>query len=152
MMRLIIPLLLISLFFFGCKKDKFTTEPQIKFKSIGPTVMRNLPGLKLFVTFQLTDKDGDFGFKGEDSSYVYVRAVSIPGTTLDSVKFPDLSLKTDGSMDAEITADISSALATTNTGTTEKIDTLFFEIYVQDFAKNKSNVITTTDPIYYITP
>ena len=29
-------------------------------------------------------------------------------------------------------------------------DTLYFEFYVKDFAKNKSNVITTPEPVYFI--
>ena len=28
-------------------------------------------------------------------------------------------------------------------------DTLYFQVYVKDFAKNKSNVIITGDPVYY---
>jgi hypothetical protein len=31
-------------------------------------------------------------------------------------------------------------------------DTLYFEVYVKDFAKNKSNVIKTSDPLLFITP
>jgi hypothetical protein len=31
-------------------------------------------------------------------------------------------------------------------------DTLYFEVFVKDFAGNKSNVIRTTAPFYYVTP
>ncbi len=30
------------------------------------------------------------------------------------------------------------------------VDTLYFEVYVTDFAKNKSNVIKTDKPVYLI--
>jgi len=153
-MRAILLLLITGLFFISCKKDKFNTVPQIVFKSLSPNSYRsdNLdPNSGPFLSFQLTDAEGDFGFKGKDSSWVYIKNLSTPPFITDSVKFPDLSdLKMTSNLNATISVNLNSALppASSVPGTT---DTLSFEIYVIDFAKNKSNVITS-EPLYYITP
>jgi len=42
-------------------------------------------------------------------------------------------------------------LASSNQPNRPYTDTLFFEIFVRDFARNKSNVITT-EPLYYLSP
>lgn len=45
------------LFFMACKKDKFTTEPQLKFKSISPSAAIKSNIINFNVSF--TDDEGD---------------------------------------------------------------------------------------------
>jgi len=56
-MRYIILFITLSLFMISCSKDKFTTVPQIEFKSVNTTVL----GSQQIITFtlSLTDKEGD---------------------------------------------------------------------------------------------
>jgi hypothetical protein len=52
----IIPFLLLAVF-FACKKEKFTTAPQVKIKSITPNVV--VKGNLITVTASFTDDEGD---------------------------------------------------------------------------------------------
>src|SRR5437868_13161991 len=81
------------LLFSACKKDKFTTEPQLKYKSINPNTaqsnfscgFQNIPVL----TVHVTDAEGDFGFiAGKDTSYVIIKNLLTNKT--DSLRLPDL--------------------------------------------------------------
>lgn len=53
-----IPILAIALILTSCEKDKFTTKPQIKYKSVNTTVISG--NLTLQIKFDITDKEGDF--------------------------------------------------------------------------------------------
>lgn len=147
--------------FISCKKDKFTTVPQISFNSITPNsflagTLSTDPNQKgPFLSIQLTDQEGDFGFSdGEDTSYVYIKNISIPPYDIDSLRFPSSSAIKRKNLDAEVIVDLfnthSLLVGTPNPSPKPFIDTLRFEVYVVDFAKNKSNVIVTK-PLYYIT-
>lgn len=145
-------LLLLTIVFASCNKDKYTSEPQIKFKSISPNNYKfgtpiDQPGPVLKI--QLTDAEGDFGFNdNQDTSYVYVKNITIPPYNIDSLKFPSASSIKRSNLDAEVAVDLkngSGLLQGSGIGT----DTLFFEVYVMDFAKHKSNVIKTTTPVYF---
>ena len=139
--------------FTACKKDKYTSAPQISFKSIEPDVWDNSnlnPTAGPILKFHLTDAEGDFGFQnGKDTSYAYIKNITIPPYKIDSVKFPVLpnQIKKNLSVDVEVL--IRSVLA--NSGRPRPyVDTLYFEVYVKDFAKNKSNVIVTDKPVYLV--
>jgi hypothetical protein len=56
-MRLI-PIFVFVFLFFCCNKDKFTTKPQLKYKSANITTVRDDQQLQL--KLDLTDKEGDF--------------------------------------------------------------------------------------------
>ena len=155
-MRYILPLFTVVVFFLGCKKDKFTTVPQISFKSFSPNVWNAnsvvSPGPMLII--QLTDAEGDFGFNdNKDTSYVYVKNVSISPFDIDSLKFPVLTNAGKKDFNAELSFDLRQARGILRgTGIPRRTDTLYFEVYVKDFAKNKSNVIKTSKPFYLINP
>jgi hypothetical protein len=141
------------LFFTACKKDKYTTAPQISFKSLSPDVWDNSnldPTAGPIVTLELTDAEGDFGFnRGADTSYAYIKNITIPPYRVDSVKFPALPSQIGKNMKVEVDVLLRSVLA--NSGRPRPfVDTLYFEVYVKDFAKNKSNVIKTDKPVYLI--
>jgi len=156
MMRIISFLLASAVLFVSCKKDKFNTVPSISFKSMdqnvivrGPATPENGPKL----TINLTDAEGDFG-KVNDStiSYVYVKNISAAPFKLDSFLFPDLSGLNRKNLDVDVTVQILRVVGSPLPVVRPHTDTLFFEVYVKDFAKNKSNVIITSDPVYYVTP
>ena len=78
-MKVFLSLAVLVLIFAACKKDKFTTEPQIKFKSISPSVA--VKGNIISFTSSFTDEEGDI----QDSIiYVFKRFAAIP--TIDTFK------------------------------------------------------------------
>ena len=147
-MRLLLAGFLLILF-AACGKDKFTTEPQIEFKRFKPASassntidIQNPP----FVVFELRDADGDLGYKPNDTSYIYIKNVLVPDK-MDSIVFPDLSRTSFKNIPVEVEVSIYSLIATP-TRPRPHTDSIRFEIYVTDFAGNKSNVITTGPFIY----
>jgi hypothetical protein len=157
-MRYILILAVTALGFLGCKKDKFNTVPEITFKNISPDTWFSTnfdPSQGPILTFKLTDAEGDFGFNdNKDTSYVYVKNIKVPPYKLDSLKFPAaLAGLNRTNLEVNVEVNIRSVLASTYTNGRPRpyTDTLQFEVYVKDFAKNKSNVIIA-QPLYYIVP
>ena len=153
-MRTTILLAFSILFFSACKKDKYTTAPQISFKSISPnafssnnTILESEFAPKL--TISVTDAEGDLGFKlNQDTAKVFIK--NLLTNNLDSFNFPDLHRSAGKNFKADVTINLFNALECRNSGPPRpRTDTLYFDVYVTDFAKNKSNVITTSDPVYY---
>lgn len=149
-------LLLLAMFLYSCKKDRFTTAPQISYRSVTPNAwpkgtFSNTQGPQL--SFQLRDAEGDFGFQdGKDTSYVYVKTYlnNIPRGE-DSLKFPSLTGINRSNLNVDINVLLSTLLITYSDLNVPQTDTFTFDVYVRDFANNKSNTITT-DPVYYYVP
>jgi hypothetical protein len=149
-------LILVMIFIFAaCKKDKYTTAPQISFKSLKPNswISSNTSIEKEFapiLTLGVTDAEGDLGFKpGSDTSKVYIK--NLISNKIDSLFLPDLKSATTSNFKAEIILNLFDFMGgKPNVSTSPRTDTLFFEVYIKDFAKNKSNVLVTSDPVYYI--
>ena len=140
------------LFFSSCKKDKYTTAPQIKYISVSPQIVNStvINSVIPRVTFSLTDAEGDIGFKtGIVASYIYFTNNLTGG--FDSLIFPDLQNATRANLKADITAALPNNVLKCRSipGGALHTDTLYFNMYVKDFAGNKSNVITTGDPVYF---
>ena len=55
---------LIAISFAACKKDKFTTKPQLEFKEVSPTVLQ--PNQSIIFTLHYTAREGDI----QDSLFV----------------------------------------------------------------------------------
>jgi hypothetical protein len=153
-MRYTLLILVLVLLFAACKKDKFTTAPQITFKSVSPNVafsnipiaQQNIP----ILTIGVTDAEGDLGFiSGKDTSKVYIK--NLLTSREDSIILPNISTAAVKDFKGDIAINLGAFLAGSSRPR-PKTDTLYFEIYVKDFAKNKSNVIRSTDPVYYISP
>ena len=147
-MRYTLILSIVILVFTACKKDKFTTAPQLKFKSISPTVIVGGLGADPVLTFNITDAEGDIGITARDTAYIYMK--SLLTNHFDSLPFPNLQAASKSNFQADVD------FSTTKVFKCKPIpggglhtDTLFFEVYVKDFAKNKSNVITTGYPVYF---
>ena len=163
-MRYLFFAVLFCIIFISCNKNKYTSAPQIKFKSISSSFVSNSPRgtPPPILTLELTDAEGDFGFtEQKDTSYVYIKNISTPPFRMDSFKFPStLSKAVKKNFKADLEVDLtgdqnipgSNNLLIPSTRPRPKTDTLYFEVYVKDFAKNKSNVIKTTDPLFLIVP
>jgi hypothetical protein len=148
-MRYIVLIVVAGIFLGACKKDKFNTVPQISFVSMKPDFYRGglLPtdgGPEL--TLHVTDAEGDLGFvSGKDTSKIYIK--NLRTTKLDSAFLPDIKTAASKNFQADIIVDMKPFLGVPNN---TKRDTIYYEVYIKDFAKNKSNIIKTDKPIYYI--
>jgi hypothetical protein len=139
------------LFFVSCKKDKYTTAPQLKYLELSSNAVdsRDFNPVYPVLTFRVTDAEGDVGLKaGTDTAFIYVKSL-LTGFS-DSLAFPDLETAGKSNFNAEVDIDLQRFIKCKSLpGTPLHTDTLYFEIYVKDFARNKSNVITSTDPVYF---
>jgi hypothetical protein len=156
-----ITILLLSLVLLSCKKDKYTTAPQISFLSLSPNYYNslNLYTSGPVLSLQLTDAEGDLGLKPyDDTCFVYVKNLSVPDNTgptpiyeTDSIPFPDLSgITSPKNLNVRMDVELRNIRFSDNPNR-PFTDTIFFEVYVKDFAGNKSNVITTPTPLYLVT-
>jgi hypothetical protein len=144
-------LIIWTAFFFlitGCKKDKFTTVPQVTFKSFKPDSYKQGttdPSVLPVMILHVTDAEGDLGFiTGKDTSFVYIRNVKT--NKLDSLKLPNISTAAQKNFEGDIEINMKQYLVAP---VPSKKDTLYYDVYVRDFAKNKSNIIRTDKPVYY---
>ena len=153
-MRYCILFTIAILFFTACKKDKYTTAPQIVFKSFNPaegsnyTTFNNQPVMIL----EITDAEGDLGNNSPtEVSKVFIK--NMLTNKLDSMVFPDLSNISKSNFKANIEIGLKSVMSGRPFPTVPRPyqDNLQFEVYVMDFAKNKSNVILTDKPFTYYT-
>lgn len=139
----------------ACKKDKFTTAPQIKYKSVKPSTLSGhipigTPGGQAppIMTIHVTDSEGDIGFvDNADSAYIFVK--NLLANTKDSFKFPDLRGVTGKNFECDVDINLT-GLMQQGPRPAPKTDSLYFEIYVKDFAKNKSNTIVSGDPVLFV--
>ena len=138
----------------SCKKDKFTTVPQIKFVSISPItaqsdINNSTRTLAPVLTFKITDSEGDFGSADpKDSSMIYVKHLLT--NSVDSFKFPDLANAAKSDFEAEVSINLFEALDCLSPGPPRpRTDTVYYEFYVLDAKKNKSNIVRTDKPLFY---
>lgn len=135
----ILSLPVLIFFIAGCNKEKFTTEPQIKFKSISPTEV--IKGRIISFTSSFTDDEGDI----QDSIiYVFKRFATIP--TIDTFKIKlDPDKIPDGRLGditirfsyGEFTQDNSAAFINLETADTE----VSFGLIIRDRAGHRSNYV-----------
>ena len=154
-MRYTLLIVMLAMMLSACKKDKYTTAPQISYKSIKPDVISlniPIPNQQIPVlTIKITDAEGDIGFiDHQDTSKLFIKNL-LTGKTDSTLLLPDISSAIIKNFQAEVGIKLSSNILIE--GTTRprpKTDTIYYEIYIKDFAKNKSNVIRTDDPVYVI--
>jgi hypothetical protein len=154
----------------GCGKASSDGVPEIRFKKITEQFRTDItvssPAyVAPTLTIQLRDANGDFGFEdGKDTSYIYIRNISVLPGRIDSFKFPEILRKLPkGTLKNFVDVDISlngnrspgNGLAYTRSTAPASglvIDSSFYEVYVKDFKKKKSNVIITDKPLVVIRP
>lgn len=144
----------VILIFAACKKDKYTTAPQITYESIDPnTVLLNLPFQQMPVlTINLTDAEGDVGLKGTDTARLYITNL-LTGEIDSTLILPDILTSAGKNFQGDVRITLNSnVLIKGSTRPAPKTDTVYYEVYLKDFAKNKSNTIRTNDPVYLISP
>jgi hypothetical protein len=159
-MRYLIIVLLGSTIFFSCKKSDGNSAPKVKFKSITPEIFSgtSIGAIRPILILEVSDDDGDLGFKdGKDTSYIFIKNLTVPPFKMDSFKFPSslsslpkTAFKT--YQDVEIDLNNNAQMAYQRpTSTSGSRDTAFYEVYIRDFGKNKSNVIKTDKPLVFVT-
>lgn len=138
--------------FTACKKDKYTSAPQISFKKLSHNAVdTSINSATPVVTFSITDAEGDLGITATDTAFIYMK--NLLTNTFDSVPFPDLQSagKSRFKADVDVTIDkVIKCRSLPGSPPPLHTDTLYFEFYVKDFAKNKSNVFTTPEPVYFL--
>ncbi len=148
-MRKIMVFAAACLFLAACKKDKFTTAPQIKYKSISPTSVSSgvVGAAPPVLTLSITDSEGDLGRKaGKDTSWIYIK--SLLNNKLDSFLFPDIELAGKKNFQADVLVNLP-LYCKPRPGGVRHVDTLFYDVYVKDFAENKSNTIRTENGVLF---
>ena len=108
------------------------------------------------MVLEVTDAEGDLGFiSATEQSKIYVKN-TLTGKIDSTFVFPDLRNISKSNFKANIEVGLYGAMGgrpTTPALPRPYQDTLHFEVYLTDFAKNKSNVILTDQQfIYYTLP
>jgi hypothetical protein len=139
----------------SCEKDKYTTEPQIEFKkfSKNSSTSLELRDVQPYIYLDVRDAEGDLGFiPGEDTAKIYMKNLLV-GLIDSSLVFPALDGSAHKNFHGELQIGLFSILKGTDRPFSERpySDTLYFEVYIKDFAGNKSNTIITSEPFIYHT-
>lgn len=139
----------------GCKKDSFTTEPQISFVKFDRNSGSNLDvsSNPPHIILEVTDKEGDLGLiPGSDTAKIYMKNL-LTNRVDSSLTFPDLGTSAKKNFKGEVSISLFDIMGGRDLPVSQRpyTDTLFFEIYIKDFAKNKSNVLVTNQPFIYHT-
>jgi hypothetical protein len=139
----ILILLAIPVMFYACKKDTYTSKPQLSIKSINSTVLKQ--GDLLYFQIQFTDAEGDI----QDT--LWVQKVSRTCPTTFGVQFtsknkvPDFTPTSNLKGILEIGYGYNANIPGSNTiaGCGTKNDTAYFRFWLKDKAKNVSDTIST---------
>jgi hypothetical protein len=155
-MKYLFILIAVFIVFNGCKKSDGNSAPVIKFKSITSQYNSSSTSQPLYLTIKVKDEDGDLGMLGNDSSLIFVKNITNPPFKIDSFLLPS-NVPTAGIKNIEFELETNIAKNSSNGSSVlgprrtpnQAVDTMYFEVYVKDFKKNKSNVLKTSDPLYY---
>lgn len=157
-MRMLIGLLCLAFTIYSCEKGGSESAPKLEFSDLQPNYLSRafLESLNQTtknnaskLTLKLEDRDGDLGFlPGKDTSMIYLTYYTDNGDTsqLDSLDLPDLRVISGKSLKADLVINLYRTLVLSeicsNPGQ-DSLVSLFYQVYVKDFAGNKSNVIDT---------
>ncbi len=143
----ILILLTFGSFFCSCKKDTYTSKPQITFGSASSTVLAQ--GNILTFTIDFTDKEGDV----QDT--LWVQKISRTCPTTPGVQFtsknkvpnfaPTSNLK--GKMEISFVYNGNVPGIASIIGCSNKNDTSYFKFWLKDKAQNRSDTISSPDII-----
>ena len=137
----------ISFLVVGCNKDKYTTRPQLIFKSVDNY---NVPrGGLIVINLEMRDKEGDVS----DSIFVLTRTSNCPKTDENSpYGYQIAEFPTSANLKAQL--QIVYENGTNNTGNAfytgnkcSKNDTTTFYFWMKDKANNVSDTIQTDKPL-----
>ena len=139
----ILILLAIPVMFYACKKDTYTTKPQISIKSISATTLKQ--GDVLLFQINFTDAEGDI----QDTLWVQKISRNCPGTPgaqfLSKNRVPDFTPTSNlkGILEIGYAYNANVQGYSTITGCGTKNDTAYFKFWMKDKAKNYSDTLTT---------
>jgi hypothetical protein len=130
----------------ACKKDKFTTKPQIQKVTLSSTTVPVNGALSISVEY--TDKEGDIS----DSFYIRkirINQKKVSQTLFDSIRYkiPDAPANRTGFLDMNLAYAL--LVSAQNPGNPAVNDTIRFVIKIKDKAKNVSDTFLT-DPVVII--
>ncbi len=162
-MRYLIIAILVSAIFFSCKKSDGNSAPKVKFKSITEEIFgggSSATGIRPILVLEVSDDDGDLGFnEGKDTSYIFIKNLTVAPFRIDSFKFPaslsqlpKSTFKSFQDVEIDLNKNTNRMAYPLITSTSGARDTAFYEVYVRDFGKNKSNVIKTDKPLVFVIP
>lgn len=142
-MRYTLLIFLFSLVFSACTKDKFSTTPQIKLKSVNTDELH--PEQILRFTISYTDKEGDL----QDSIFVQQASANCPNTFFEQL-YPLPVFPTTSNASGEI--EVSLGYRVQNYPSLREpqcdvTDTCYFKFMLKDEAQHRSDTITA-GPIY----
>lgn len=147
-MRYTILISIFILFLFSCKKNTYTTAPQLKYKSVNTKSLRQ--GQILTFVLSFTDAEGDVVSEAISDSSLFVKKVvtKCAGSSFDQYyqipKFP-----TAKNQSGEILVSYGynvTGYQSVQTPQCNKNDTAVFKFVLRDKAKNKSDT-AVSDPI-----
>ncbi len=130
----------------GCTKNKFTTKPQLKVKSINST---DISGSQtLIIVLDLTDKEGDFtSFFGVKKTVAACPGSNFLDTTLFQLPQDFIDTK---KKEGDVTITLDQIHRGANTclapGGGVKVDTAIYSFWTRDLAGNVSDTVST-EPI-----
>lgn len=143
-MRLIFAILVLFVAITACKKDKFTTKPQLKIKKVNATEISG--SQTLVFTIQITDKEGDFTpYFGIATNVPNCPASNFSDSTLFKIPVEFINSK---NTEGEIVLSLAKGQRHSNfcpgPGSTFKTDTTTFSFWTKDAAGNKSDTLRST--------
>ncbi len=125
----------------SCTKDKFTSKPQLFFKSVNTTVLPN----RSILTFslQFTDREGDVG----DTLFINRNSKICPNSVNKNLttlipKFPTTSFQ-DGVFELNFAYNISNAGYPIINSCSNRSDTSIFRFWIKDKAGNISDTLNS---------
>src|SRR6476620_8396165 len=100
-MRIICVFGILTLLLAACGKDKYTTDPQISYKSVNPNfVDNNTSSATPVLTFSITDAEGDLGITSTDTAFIHVKNLRTGDSALFT--FPDIKDATKKDFKADV--------------------------------------------------
>lgn len=136
-------LLAIPFLFYACKKNTYTTKPQISIKNISATTLNQ--GDLLLFELEFTDKEGDI----QDSLWVQKISRNCPGTPgaqfISKNKVPNFTATSNlkGTLEFGYAYNANIQGYSTITGCGTKNDTAYFKFWLKDKAQNVSDTLTS---------
>lgn len=143
----ILILLAMPVMFYACKKDTYTTKPQISIKSINSTTLSQ--GSLLLFEINFTDAEGDI----QDTLWVQKISRVCPGTPgaqfISKNKVPDFTPTSNlkGIIEIGYAYNTNIPGYSSISGCGLKTDTTYFKFWLRDKAKNTSDTITSPNII-----
>ncbi len=136
-----------TLFFYACKKDTYTSKPQITFNNASSTELNQ----GNIITFQIdfTDKEGDI----QDTLWVEKLSRTCPTTPgvqfVSKNKVPNFSPTSNlkGKLEISFVYNANVPGVSSIIGCSNKNDTAYFKFWLKDKAQNRSDTIVSPNII-----